>query len=627
MCGFVGGVFVDALKGEYEEAFRNAVRCLAHRGPDAEGLLCVPEAQAILAFRRLSIIDLATGHQPMEVGGRHFLTFNGEIYNYQDVRRQLEGEGVRFGTSSDTEVLLQSLIRKGLSGLEELRGMFAFAYLDAERQHLLLARDRLGIKQLYYSEHPLGLFFASEPKALLALPWIQARLDARQLPSYFTFRCVPSPDTLYEGIKKLPAGMALERDAHGVCRSRRYWSFPRVSDRPLLKASDALDVFEAAFLKAVERRLVADVPVGAFLSGGLDSSLVVAAIRRLGHRDFHTFTATFPGSRDDESKFAQRVSDRFDSVNHPVALDPDRFLSVLPRWIDLNDDLVADASSLPMLLVSDVAREEGRVVMLSGEGADELFGGYGSYHKFLTLRGIGALIPSTSARMALVSLATRIGMIHGQDLPRVCEYFVRRKGYLGTAALLGATELEELLPSAANHHFPRASGASFTDLTEFDFERRIPDDVLVRTDRATMGASIEARVPFLDHDLVELCVRIPQRLRSVPGISKVMLRRLAVRWGIPNQTLYHRKIGFQLPTGPWFRGPLRPIWRSVLERRAIPGLDYNVVKRVVDAHATGQGQYEELLWRILALETWYARWIGRGSLETLMPPVLTRSGL
>jgi len=613
MCGFVGGIFRGEVEPRHVEALRRAVRTLAHRGPDAESVEVVPGARAVLAFRRLAIIDLATGDQPMSLDGTYHLVFNGEIYNYREVRHALEGEGVRFRTASDTEVLLRSLARSGSRGLDRLRGMFAFGFIDGSSRTLLLARDRLGVKQLYFADVAEGFFFASEPKALLALPWIRAEFAEEQLPAYFTFRCVPAPHTLFRGIQKLPAGSLLRYDLE-TQRSRleRYWTFPaeREDAGPGIRPGEALDAFEAAVLESVRRRLVADVPVGAFLSGGLDSSTIVAAMRRLGHPEIRTFTAAFPGSRDDESAFARRVASRFGTEHHEhVASDGD-FLAALPGWVELNDDLVADASSLPLRGVSQLARDRGCIVLLSGEGADELFGGYGAYHKFMLLRVCARLVPTTAGRRLLTNSLEAAGLLGAHDRPRVDEYFVHRRSYMGTAAVFGSAELRQLLATAlSDGSLPRAIGTSLQALGAFDFARRIPDDLLVRTDRATMGASIEARVPFLDHDLVELSSRLPGAARALPGLSKVLLRRLAHRWGVPYQTILHRKIGFQLPIGAWFRGPLRQLWTSILAERVVPGINYGFVERLLRAHERGAGQFEEGLWRIAALELWYRRWV------------------
>lgn len=619
MCGFVGGVLRDNVEDADLRAFTRAVRTLAHRGPDDERVLVLPEARAVLAFRRLSIIDLAGGAQPMSTDTGQHLLFNGEIYNHQALRSELRERGAEFRTQSDSEVLLHSLRMDGAAGLEPTKGMFALAMLDTVRGELLLARDRLGVKQLYYIEGPAGLFFASEPKALLALPQVRAALDASRLGSYFVFRCAPSPATLFRGISRLEAGCtlrySLERRQSQV---ERYWTYPAaVEPQAQVPLGESVDRFEAALLTSVQRRLVADVPVGAFLSGGLDSSLVVAAMRRLGHRDLQTFTATFPSSPDDEAEFARRVSRRFATRHHETAVTAAHCLHALPRWVELNDDLVADASSIPLLLVSDVARSAGCLVVLAGEGADELFGGYGAHHKYVMLHRLAGLLPSARGRSWIARLAERSGVLGAQDAARVREYFVRRAAYMGAGALASAPDLSALLePDAFGDMVdPRANGERLEDLCRFDFTTRIPDDLLVRTDRATMGASIEARVPFLDHDLIALVNRLPHAARMLPGVSKTVPRLLAQRWGVPLQTIVHRKIGFQLPLAAWFRGPMRGFWDQVLRDRAVPGVRYTEVERLLTAHLAGRGSHEELLWRVAALESWHRRWV-RGDAGT-----------
>lgn len=625
MCGFVGGIFPRDIEDADVRAFTRAVRTLAHRGPDDEQVVVIPEARAILAFRRLSIIDRAGGAQPMHTATGQHLVFNGEIYNHHELRDALRARGVAFQTHSDSEVLLQALHLDGASGLGAAKGMFACAMLDTARGELLLARDRLGVKQLYYRDGRAGFFFASEPKALLALPGLATALDATQLPQYFVFRCAPAPSTLFAGISRLEAGTTLRRDLRtGTSRIDRFWRYPSAPSRrsDVVPVREAVDQLEDALLESVRRRLVADVPVGAFLSGGLDSSLVVAAMRRLGHLDLQTFTATFPGSADDEATFARRVSARFGTRHHERPITAEACLDALPRWTELNDDLVADASSIPLLLVSDTARAAGCLVVLAGEGADELFGGYGAHHKFALLHRAASLVPSPRARAALVRAAERSGLISPQNAPRVREYFARRAPYMGAAALLGAEELPSLLdhPDIASAGTLRASGASFDEICRFDFTTRIPDDLLVRTDRATMGASIEARVPFLDHDLIAVVNRMPGVTRMLPGVSKTALRVLAQRWKVPHQTILHRKIGFQIPIAAWFRGPLKPFWTSVLKERAIPGIRYDEITRLVEQHQSQKADHAELLWRVAALEAWHRRWI-RGERTNESPVV------
>ena len=626
MCGILGGVFRhSAVTPATTRAFEGAAATLTHRGPDDEGVAVIPECNAILGFRRLSIIDLASGHQPMSTDEGQHIIFNGEIYNYRDVRRGLEARGRRFRTASDTEVLLNSFAVDGVRGLAQLFGMWGFAFLDAPARRLWLARDRLGIKQLYYYQSDDAFFFASEPKALIALPWVRAEFDEEQLTDYLTFRCVPSPNTLFRGIKKLAPGTALEFDLRSwTARIDRYWTIPEATPSETLPVEEAVSKVEEGLLRSIDRRLVADVPVGALLSGGLDSSLVVAGMRRLGHREIRTFSAVFPGYRHDESGFSRRVAAAFGTAHHERPTRNEDFLDALPRWVELNDDLVADASSLPLLLVSQLARDSGCKVLLSGEGADELFAGYGSYHKYVFLRRGARLVPSRALRRRLVDLLVNRGVVRQQDLPRVAEYFVDAGEYMGTAAIWGARDIARLVGSSGGHP-PRARGTALRALGAFDFVRRIPDDLLVRTDRATMGSSIEARVPFLDHELVELVQRVPNALRAIAGFSKIALRIVALRWGVPRQTVVHRKIGFQLPLAQWFRAELHSFSERMVRERLVPGLNYEMVSSLVTAHARGAGDFEEMLWRLTALELWYRRWIADATVNNLTCETAHRS--
>lgn len=614
MCGFVGGILDRPVTEDDLRAFVRAADTLAHRGPDDRGVAVIAERNAILAFRRLAIIDLANGHQPMSTPDGDHLVFNGEIYDYREHRARLSEAGVAFQTSSDTEVLLQLLAREGPDGLREVRGMFALAHLDPRRRHLLLARDRLGIKPLYFTERPSGFFFASEPKAILALPWFVPELDEGRLAAYFGHRCVPSPQTLFRDLERLPAGHVLIRsfDRPDAMVVRPVWQLPAAPspDAPSIGLAEAVDRVEESLLTAVRRRLVADVPVGAFLSGGLDSALIVAAMARLGHPEIRTFTASFPGSRDDESAFAARIARRFGLVHVPVPLQAEQFLAELPRWVELNDDLVADPSALPLLRVSGAARAAGCLVLLSGEGADELFAGYGVQHKQFLLHA-ASRVGEERSRAWLIRLLAESGLVGAQDLPRLRAYFVRRSAYLGAASLGDEPELTSVLDPAlvGPYRAPRASGDSLAAICRFDLGPRLADDLLLRTDRATMGASIECRVPFLDHEFVETVVGLPDRWRAVPGMSKIALRLLGRRWGLPWRTLLHRKIGFQLPLGEWFRGALHPRWRAILGERAIPGLNYQGIAGMYDRHLRRRGDHAELLWRVFALECWFRRWV------------------
>lgn len=623
MCGFVGGILTHEPSESDVREFIRARETLAHRGPDAAGLTVIPETRTVLAFRRLAIIDIASGDQPMQLDNGACIAFNGEIYNHENIRPRLLRDGVTLRTRSDTEVLLHMLVRHGVAGLDPLKGMFAFAFVSPQTGQLLLARDRLGVKQLYYTQNGRGFFFASEPKALLALRWVQAELATERLPSYFVFRSVPAPHTLFRGISKIPAGCALSFDVKTMhARVDPYWQIPsgdaRRRSTPSLRAS--VDQLEERLLESVRLRLVSDVPVGAFLSGGLDSSLIVAAMHRLGCKDIQSFTATFPGTPDDESRYALRVSERFGTTHHERHALAADFLDALPRWVRLNDDLVADASSLPLMLVSDAARRAGCRVMLSGEGADELFGGYGSYHKFIALHALSRAVPSIQTRDMLVRCAAALRLVGAENVPRVREYFVRGGEYAGTAAVFTLSDIGRLLePSLCADAFDLAKpkGHSLGAISQFELRGRIPDDLLVRTDRATMGASIEARVPFLDHDLVETVLRFSPRARSLPGLSKITPRLLARRWRVPLRTIVHRKMGFQLPLGAWFRRPLRSLWHDVLKQRAVPGIRYAAVERLYDAHIRGDGHHEEILWRVIALESWYRQWIADDHLQSL----------
>ncbi len=597
-------------------------QALAHRGPDDDGaaVFRTPWASVGIGVRRLSIIDVANGRQPMtNEDGSVTAVCNGELYNYRDLRDALLSRGHRFRTQSDTEVLVHLYEEHGWESVERLRGMFAFALWDARKQLLVLARDRLGIKPLFFKYDRRRLAFASEIRGLLLALDTSPEVAQPALLRLLMLQYVPAPDTMFEGIQKLLPGTVLIASEHGI-EARQYW-------RPPVISGTAEDQSEAKLVRAVADRLrdavachlVSDVPVGAFLSGGLDSTALVALMNRAGMPPFHTFSVGFDGpARFNELSYARQVAEQFGTHHHELIVRPADVLSCLPIVVSHLDEPLTDPAIVPTYLISSYAARLVKVV-LTGEGADELFGGYQRY-------GLDRL----AAWYRWVPSGLR-GSLAGWLRRRL----VNRRVVQGARALshdsparrhvdwVGAFTFEELmeivsdpadvlreaqeLESFFQTYFDSSDcpESAVAGMLRADLSTWLPDDLLTKVDRMSMAASLEARVPYLDHPLVELVVSMPSSLKVRSGVRKAILKA-AVADLVPAEILNRRKMGFELPLASWMRGPLRSYVVDVVRQEGPPGLfNQSAIERFLDQHLKGVQDRSHQLWSLMMVKLWY----------------------
>ncbi len=628
MCGIVGICHSDErdLRGRLERMAATIV----HRGPDDEGFFS--DRGVGLGMRRLSIIDLPGGHQPLaSEGNAHWIVFNGEIYNYRSLRPQLMAAGHRFCTHSDTETIVHAFEEYGPECVHHFNGMFAFAIWDVRRRQLFIARDRLGVKPLYYAWDGTTLVFGSEIKAVLASDLVPKELDDEALWHYLTFRYVPAPLTMWRGVRKLPPAHWLTFDpATGSLDVHRYWDIPYDAPSEPMSDSEELEQFTARFHDAVRLRLIADVPVGIFLSGGLDSSAVAAAVNEVHNTSLNTFSVAFhEGGQYDETRYAREVAEKLGTHHHEVRIGLDEFAAFLPEFPWFTDEPLADPASIPLYYVSRLASQHVKVV-LSGEGSDEVLGGY-------------------NFEQAVTGWERRSRLLRW---PR----FLRETGPAAAFRLIGRPDLESRIRvrnlSPARHNlatvpnmtryfssaekrrlWPQAPAARDSDDLVRAYYRRAPtqdplhqmlyaycqdwlvEDLLMKADKMTMATSIELRVPFLDYQLVEWLASRPAAAKIRRGhggkhVTKYLLRKYAES-RLPRSVIDRPKEGFPTPILPWLRGGL-----SDMIRRALTGnqswvasmFDRGVVTEIVD-NARRSPKDGNRAWLLYVLELWAARWL------------------
>lgn len=623
MCGIAGIVRSDGAPAGVE-LLRAMTTVLAHRGPDGDGFFC--EGPVGLGHRRLAIIDLATGDQPMASDdGSSVIIFNGEIYNFRELRRELEGRGATFRTRSDTEVILRAYEAWGVECLSRLRGMFAFAIWDKARRRLLLARDRVGIKPLVYAWDGRRLLFGSEIKALLEDAAVSRELDWEALRDFLTHHYISSPRTIFRSIRKLPPASYLVLDLdRPEPEVHRYWDLRFVPDSRPTEA-DWLDGLRWHLTDAVRSHLVSDVPIGAFLSGGVDSSAVVALMAQATEGRVRTFSIGFDEGDFDELAHAREVARRYDTQHFEYVVKANA-LEMLPRLAWQFDEPFADSSALPTYYVSKITREH-VTVALSGDGGDENFVGYTRYARAQRLHERLDTFPAILAR-PLLRLAARLlppgargqGYLDMLGAPPVDRYFklVAYQRSEGLRKLLSAGAREHIEPVVTPALFrklaaegPRADYVS--TLQYLDIHSYLPEDILTKVDRTSMAVSLEARVPLLDHVLMEYVATMPAGLKFRDGIGKVILKR-AMAADLPPGILGRRKMGFGLPIASWFRREMTDYVRDVLDGRRTRqrGLvDPGAVATLLEEHQTGGRDRSSQIWALLALEEWARRWLDR----------------
>jgi asparagine synthase (glutamine-hydrolysing) len=608
MCGIVGFAGRAGGEREREASLRAMCAAIVHRGPDEEGRYLAPDVA--LGMRRLSVMDPAMGQQPMtNEDGSIQLVFNGEIYNHRQLRRELVGRGHVLTTSSDTEVLVHLYEELGDAVVDALRGMFAFALWDTRRQRLLIARDRVGIKPLHYWEHAGGLAFASELRSLLAMPEFTARVNAQAVAQYLTFGYVPETHCIFEGVRKLPPGHRLTWEPSGALQIERYWS-PLRAERTDIDDREAVDALRTLLRESVALHLESDVPLGAFLSGGIDSSAVVAQMAQLVPGRVKTFSIGFDETSHNEAPHAARVAREIGTDHTELIVRPDAD-SLVDSVITGFDEPFGDPSALPTFLVSQMAREH-VTVALSGDGGDELFGGYTRYTELLSRRELSESTRAVLARVARYlphgargrnRLLDMSRTLHGRYAATVAAPAAVGEGGMLSPALAAEIPPMDALLSAA--FSPVAGRDLLAQMTAVDLATYLPGDILTKVDRMSMSVSLEARVPLLDHHIVEFAMSLPSRMKVRDGVGKWLLREAIVGL-VPPRVLAYPKRGFGVPLEEWFRADLRYRLDALLEptSRVAPYVDHDAVARLVTEHQAGRRDHHHMLWRLLALEIW-----------------------
>ncbi len=626
MCGIVGIVNADS-KAVDRAVLVRMNEAIRHRGPDEDGIYLKDSVG--LMMRRLSIIDVAGGHQPIYSRDRtKWIVFNGEIYNFQSLRKQLDDDGHQFYTNSDTEVIVHLYEKYGADCVKHLRGMFAIAIWDEREQTLFVARDRIGKKPLLYAHLPNGnLVFGSEFQALLLHPEISRHIDFEAIHSYLSYAYVPAPLSAYKRIRKLePAHWMIWKN--GEIKTECYWK-PDFSKKIKISEREAEEQTLAVLREAVKLRLISEVPLGAFLSGGVDSSLVVALMAEQNPTPVKTFSIGFEEQDFSELKYARMVAEHVGAEHHEFVVKPDA-LELLPTLVQHYGEPYADSSAIPTFYVSRETRKH-VTVALNGDGGDESFAGYERYAamrlaeryyklpQFLrksVLENAVNLVPTSEIKRSRARDLKRF--LQAASLPKVERYFrwmsvINRtvKSELYTDEFKQKTVNYEPSDFLANW-FGEANGSGIVEATMMvDQHTYLPDDLLVKVDIASMANSLEARSPLLDHEVIEFAAKLPENLKMRGITSKYLLKKIAARL-VPREAIYRRKMGFGVPLPHWFRGSLKDFLREVLlsEKSLKRGIvKPQIITKIVEQHINGERDFAAQLWTLLMLELWFQHFI------------------
>ncbi len=638
MCGIAGGIWASHEKAIGKNLLDRMTDALVHRGPDDRGIyrheLSEPTAKLPqpvgvgLGFRRLSIIDLAGGHQPLSnEDGSIWIVFNGEIYNYRSLRNRLEGAGHTFATHSDTETIVHLYEDLGVECFSHLNGMFAIAIWDSRKNQLVLARDRVGKKPLYYAQQQKQFCFASELKSLTSVPGLNLEIDPTALDHYLTYQYVPHPMTIYRGVRKMrPGTYAVIKD--GEFHESNFWNIDWSKDSTFNR-TQTIDAIRETFIDSVRVRLRSDVPLGAFLSGGIDSSLVVAVAQRELKEPLHTFSIGFPEADFDETKYAQLVADQIGSNHFRFEVTPDA-VSILDQLVYHYDEPFSDSSAIPTWYLCQKTREK-VTVALSGDGGDELFAGYERYKALLLSQRYHKLIPArallaTGILQRFPDSGKRRSFV--RRLRRFCEAIDQPAPvrYLNWLQIFGEAIRSELYQESFMEQMPAVDPFEFlhdawkkvgprglvNQSSLADLQTYLPCDLMTKVDIASMAHSLEARQPFLDYRLMELAIGIPSDWKMRGGRGKVLLKE-AFKDLIPESIWTRPKMGFGVPIAKWFRNELRSKLCDTLlasDCRLHQYLRPDAVKRLVDVHLSGTSNEGYRLWNLFVLELWLRRWVG-----------------
>jgi len=645
MCGIAGIVSSDALP---EDAAGRAVAMrdiLTHRGPDDAGIYS--DGCAVLAHRRLSIVDLSTGQQPLANEDQTiWITYNGEIYNHLDVRRDLEARGHTYRTRSDTETIVHAYEQWGDDFVRRLRGMFAFALWDARRKRLLLVRDRLGVKPLYWARSGNLLLFGSEIKAILASGYVEPQPNVAAIPELLSTRYVSGSETLFRGVNKLLPGHMLDFE-QGVVRTRQYWDVPVGQHDGLTELgrnpsdTQIADRFLDLLEESVRLRLMSDVPLGMFLSGGIDSSAIAAIMASLIDRPVQTFSVAFKERAFNELQYSRELAQAIRADAHEVVIDDADFFAALPRLVWHEDEPIAHPSSVPLYFVSALARNHVTVV-LTGEGSDELLAGYGKYPRIAWNWRAGTIYERMVPRGVRANIARRLPAMLSPRFARLAARsfltvdrspesmlfdnfaaipLAHQQELLHRSLRAGATPSHAYAASVA--HFDRPNGHStFLDRLLYADIKTYLVELLMKQDQMSMAASVESRVPFLDHKLVEFAARLPDRWK-LSGLTTKRVLRQAMKGILPESIVNRPKMGFPVPFSQWTRAAWNSVAHDVLlDRRSRERgiIDPRGVERLLASHAAGTTNGGDRIWSLLNLELWYRTFIDKEGVQTLPAP-------
>ncbi|WP_417517192.1 asparagine synthase (glutamine-hydrolyzing) [Minwuia sp.] len=624
MCG-IAGWYLKTAAAPDAATLKAMTDAISHRGPDGEGqlILTSPDGhhQGGLGHRRLSIIDLSTGDQPMHYtapdGRRLSIVFNGEVYNFRALRNELEALGHRFQTTSDTEIIMAAHAEWGPDSAQRLRGMFAHIIWEHDTGRMTVVRDRFGKKPVFMAARPEGTFFASEIKSLLTLPGFEPSLNLGAVPAYLNYRYVPGPQTFFEGIVKMPpASIAVCED--GQVNVHRYWTTPDSRVTPHAVDGDPVTRFMDVLRESVELRMIADVPFGAFLSGGIDSSAIVALMSENSALPVNTFSVGFAEGAYSELGYAREIADQFRTSHHELEVSSDTLMDWLPDLIGFRDAPVAEPSDIPIYLLSVEAQKTVKMV-LTGEGSDEILAGYPKHRAERHAARYHGLVPgfihNRLARPLVAALPYRFRRVKtlfdSLSERDVRDRFPRWFGVLGPAARerLLRQHIDMAGMDGTPFDAPEDVGA-LRRLQHFDQTSWLPDNLLERGDRMTMAASIEARMPFMDHMLAETVSAMPDDCRIRNGEDKWLLRE-GMRRILPEKILSRPKVGFRVPVNEWFRTTMRDWVRDHLtgsDSRSGVLYDSRELMRILDDHADGRQNHEKLIWTLVSFELFLRRY-------------------
>jgi asparagine synthase (glutamine-hydrolysing) len=622
MCGIAGSIGRDGELVRSEDV-RRMTDTIVHRGPDEEGIYA--QGPVGLGMRRLSIIDLAGGSQPIyNEDGSVLVVYNGEIYNFPELRRELEQRGHKFYTRCDTEVIVHLYEDMGADCVAKLRGMFALALYDKQRKSLLLARDRMGKKPLYYAQHEGRLYFGSEIKAILAAAPELADVNPEGILQFFYFGYIPDPHSAFRKIRKLPPGYLAEY-RQGEMKAQQYWDVPAYGTHDPGSDEACLEEMEQRLAEAVRVRLISDVPLGALLSGGVDSSIVVALMARASSTPVKTFSIGFSKADFNEAEYARIVAERFSTDHHELVIDPD-ISETLDQLTRMMEEPFGDSSMIPTYYVSRLARQH-VTVALSGDGGDELFAGYDRYIVNYQRRRydvvpawLGSLyrdhmyprLPSSVKAKKLswnLTLSSRDRYLDGVSFLPALH---RERSLFSDDFVSEASRLVDPFRQFQQYHDEAPATEPLSRLMYLDMKTYLTADILTKVDRMSMATSLEMRCPILDHLFVEWAVRLPVKYKFRGGTRKFMFKKLAERLGIPRQLLDRRKQGFSLPLVHWMRAELKDgLLQILVEPRTLQRGFFNPqsVRIIMDEHFRGRRNHAGVLWMLLILELWHRNFL------------------